>query len=100
MSLLPFKVDQQRCAVRLVILASAAVCAMAALSVTATDTTTSQLFDRLHWTVAYFTAAVLAWLGVWQVEGPDRTARCWFAIGLTITAIAYLDYVDWAFTAA
>ena len=36
--------------------------------------------------------------GVWQVEGPDRTARRWFAIGLTITAIAYLDYVSWAFT--
>jgi len=71
---------------------------MAALSLTATDTTTSQLFDRLHWTVAYVTAAVLAWLGVWQVEGPDRSARRWFAIGLTITALAYLDYVDWAFT--
>jgi len=71
---------------------------MAALSLTATDTTTSQLFDRLHWTVAYVTAALLAWLGVWQVEGPDRSARRWFAIGLTITAIAYLDYVDWAFT--
>jgi CheY-like chemotaxis protein len=71
---------------------------MAALSVTATDTTTSQLFDRLHWTMAYVTAAVLAWLGVSQVEGPDRTARRWFAIGLTITAIAILDYVYWAFT--
>jgi signal transduction histidine kinase/CheY-like chemotaxis protein len=98
MSLLPFKVHPQRLAVRLLIAASAAVCAMAALSLTATDTTTSQLFDRLHWTVAYVTGAVLAWLGVWQVEGPDRTARRWFAIGLTITAIAYLDYVYWAFT--
>jgi signal transduction histidine kinase/CheY-like chemotaxis protein len=98
MSLLPFKVNPQRIAVRLLIAASAAVCAMAALSLTATDTTTSQLFDRLHWTVAYVTGAVLAWLGVWQVEGPDRTARRWFAIGLTITAIAYLDYVYWAFT--
>ena len=98
MSLLPFKVDSQRFAVRLLIVASATVCAMAALSVTATDTTTSQLFDRLHWTVAYVTAAILAWLGVSQVEGPDRTARRWFAIGLTLTAIAILDYVYWAFT--
>jgi signal transduction histidine kinase/CheY-like chemotaxis protein len=98
MSLIRFKVDPQRCAVRLLVAASAAVCAMSALSVTATDTTTSQLFDRLHWTVAYVTAAILAWLGVWQVDGPDRTARRWFAIGLTITAIAYLDYVYWAFT--
>ena len=62
------------------------------------DATTAQLFDRLHWTVAYVTAAVIAWLGVRQAEGPDRTARRWFAIGLTITAIAYLDYVSWAFT--
>jgi len=98
MSLLPFKVDPQRFAVRLLVAASAAVCALSALSVIATDTTSSQLFDRLHWTVAYVTAAVLAWLGVWQIEGPDRTARRWFAIGLTITAIAYLDYVYWAFT--
>jgi signal transduction histidine kinase/CheY-like chemotaxis protein len=90
--------NPQRLAVRLLIAASAAICAMSALSLSAADTTTSQLFDRLHWTVAYVTAAVLAWLGVWQVEGPDRTARRWFAIGLTITAIAYLDYVYWAFT--
>ena len=98
MSLPTFKVSPQRLAIRLLIAASAAVCAMSALSLSATDVTTSQLFDRLHWTVAYVTAAVLAWLGVWQVEGPDRTARRWFAIGLTITAIAYLDYVYWAFT--
>ena len=56
------KVDPQRLAVRLLVVASAAVCAMAALSLTATDTTTSQLFDRLHWTVAYVTAALLAYL--------------------------------------
>jgi len=98
MSLTPFNVDPQRLAVRMLLAASAAVCAMATLSLTAADTTTSQLFDRLHWTVAYVTAAVLAWLGVWQGAGPDRTARRWFAIGLTITAIAYLDYVYWGFT--
>ena len=98
MSLRLSSVDPQRLAVRILLAASAAVCAMAALSLTATDATTAQLFDRLHWTVAYVTAAVLAWLGVWQVEGPDRTARRWFAIGITITAIAYLDYVSWAFT--
>jgi signal transduction histidine kinase/CheY-like chemotaxis protein len=91
-------VNPQRLALRLLVVASAAVCAMAALSLNATDTTTSQLFDRLHWTVAYVTSAILAWLGVRQVAGPDRTARRWFAIGLTITAIAYLDYVYWAFT--
>jgi hypothetical protein len=68
MSLLSSKLNLQRLAVRLLVVASAAVCVMAALSLTATDTTTSQLFDRLHWTVAYVTAALLAWLGVWHRE--------------------------------
>ena len=98
MSVTAFNVDPPRVAVRILLAATAAVCALATLSLTAADTTSSQLFDRLHWTVAYVTAAILAWLGVGQAAGPDRTARRWFAIGLTITAIAYLDYVYWAFT--
>jgi signal transduction histidine kinase/CheY-like chemotaxis protein len=98
MSLNPSSASPQRIAVPILGMAGAAVCVMAALSLTATDVATSQLFDRLHWTVAYVTAAILAWLGVSHVAGPDRTARRWFAIGLTITAIAYLDYVYWAFT--
>jgi signal transduction histidine kinase/CheY-like chemotaxis protein len=98
MSFRLYSVDLHRVAVRLLIAASAAVCALATVSVTSADAQAAEIFDRLHWTVAYVTAAVVAWLGVWQVEGPDRTARRWFAIGLTITAIAYLDYVSWAFT--
>jgi hypothetical protein len=62
------------------------------------DPESVKVFDRLHWTVAYVTAPIIAWLGMWQVEEPDRTARRWFAIGLTLTAFAYLDYVYWGFT--
>jgi signal transduction histidine kinase/CheY-like chemotaxis protein len=91
-------VDFQRVAAVLLIAAGAAVCALASVSLTTTDPETVKVFDRLHWTVAYLTAPIIAWLGVWQVEGPDRTARRWFAIGLTITGIAYLDYVYWGFT--
>jgi len=98
MSLRVSSVDPQRLAVRILVVASAAVCALAALSLTSADLESVKLYDRLHWTVAYVTAALVAWLGVFQVAGPDRTARRWFAIGLTITAIAYLDYVYWAFT--
>ena len=63
MSLRLSSVDPQRLAVRILLAASAAVCALAALSLTAADPTTAQFFDRLHWTVAYVTAAVMAWLG-------------------------------------
>lgn len=92
------RIDPQRLALRLLLVASAAVCALAALSVTSADAEAARFFDRVHWTIAYVGAAVIAWLGVFQVAGPDRTARRWFAIGLTITAIAYLDYVYWTFT--
>ena len=92
------RIDPQRLALRLLLVASAAICALAALSVTSADAEAARFFDRVHWTIAYVGAAVIAWLGVFQVAGPDRTARRWFAIGLTITAIAYLDYVYWTFT--
>jgi signal transduction histidine kinase/ActR/RegA family two-component response regulator len=98
MSLGVSSVDPQRLAKRLLVVASAAVCALATLSLTTADLESAKLFDGLQWSVAYVTAALVAWLGVFQLEGPDRTARRWFAIGLTITAIAYLDYVFWAFT--
>ena len=91
-------VDPQRLAVLLLIAAGLAVCALASVSLTSADPEAVKLFDRLHWTVAYVTAPIIAWLGMWRVEGPDRTARRWFAIGLTITGIAYLDYVYWGFT--
>jgi signal transduction histidine kinase/CheY-like chemotaxis protein len=90
--------DAHRVAVCLLVLASATVCGLASVSLTSADLETVTVFDRLHWTVAYVTAPIIAWLGLWRVEGPDRTARRWFAIGLTITGIAYLDYVYWGFT--
>jgi signal transduction histidine kinase/AmiR/NasT family two-component response regulator len=98
MSLRLSQIDPQRLAVRLLIVASAAVCVLVALSVTSGDAEASRFLDRVHWTIAYSAAAIIAWLGVFQVQGADRTARRWFAIGLTITAIAYLDYVYWTFT--
>jgi len=82
----------------LLVAAGAAVCALASVSLTSSEPETVKVFDRLHWTVAYVTAPIIAWLGLWHVDGPDRTARRWFAIGLTITGIAYLDYVYWGFT--
>jgi hypothetical protein len=88
-------VDPQRLAVLLLVAASVAVCALASVSLTSADPESVKVFDRLHWTVSYVTAPLIAWLGMWQIEGPDRTARRWFATGLTITAIAYLDYVYW-----
>lgn len=48
--------------------------------------------------MAYVAAAVIAWLGVAQADGHARTARRRFAIGLTVAAIAQLDYVYWNFT--
>jgi signal transduction histidine kinase len=92
------RVDPQRLAVLLLVAASVAVCALASVSLTSADPEAVKVFDRLHWTVSYVTAPIIAWLGMWQIEGPDRTARRWFASGLTITAIAYLDYVYWGFT--
>jgi signal transduction histidine kinase/CheY-like chemotaxis protein len=93
------KADTHRIAVGILILAAVAVCVLFALAEASADSQgTARVFDRLHWTVAYVAAAIIAWLGVIQGKGHDRTARRWFAIGLTVTAIAYLDYVYWSFT--
>jgi signal transduction histidine kinase/CheY-like chemotaxis protein len=93
------KLHSHRLAVGILILASLAVCVLFALGQASSDAQmTARLFDRLHWTVAYVAAAIIAWLGVLEGKGHDRTARRWFAIGLTITALAYLDYVYWSFT--
>ena len=43
--------------------------------------------DNVHWTVAFVTAAVLAWLGVRASRPQERTMRWWFAVGLTAYAI-------------
>jgi two-component system, sensor histidine kinase and response regulator len=49
---------------------------------------TGHYFDYLHWTIAYATAAALAWMGVRRAGGSDRVPRYWFACGLTITLVA------------
>lgn len=46
--------------------------------------------DNLHWTIAYVTAAILAWYGVQWADEHTRAARRWFAYGLTTSAIGQL----------
>jgi signal transduction histidine kinase/CheY-like chemotaxis protein len=48
------------------------------------------LLDYLHWTVAAFAAAALAWLGVRSADEHDRAPRRWFAFGLTSTLLGQL----------
>jgi signal transduction histidine kinase/CheY-like chemotaxis protein len=49
----------------------------------------AHLWNCLHWTIAYATAAVLAWRGVLRASGSsERATRRWFAIGLSITLLA------------
>jgi signal transduction histidine kinase/CheY-like chemotaxis protein len=40
--------------------------------------------DNLHWTIAYATAAILAWQGVRQADATTRITRRWFAYGLSL----------------
>ena len=54
------------------------------------DTSTSQLFDYFHWTIAYLAATVLAWWGVRTADDCERGPRRWFARGLTLTLVAQL----------
>ena len=46
--------------------------------------------DNLHWTLAYSTAALLAWLGVVEADPSTRVPRQWFAVGLTLYAAGQL----------
>src|SRR5688500_20353484 len=87
-------VDPQRLAVLLLVAASVAVCALASVSLTSADPEAVTLVDRLHWTVSYVTAPIIAWLGMWHVEGPDITARRLFANVLLHTEIAELGYAN------
>ena len=54
---------------------------------TSRDAAWITFFDNLHWTVAYSTAALLAWLGVVEAESVSRLPRRWFAVALTLYAI-------------
>ena len=46
--------------------------------------------DNVHWTLAYSTAAWVAWLGVAEAEPETRVPRRWFAVGLTLYAVGQL----------
>ncbi len=54
------------------------------------NTIAAHLFDYFHWTVAAAAATALAWLGVRSADDHDRTARRWFAYGLTFTLLGQL----------
>jgi len=41
-----------------------------------------RFWDNVHWTVAYTTATVVAWLSMQRATGDLRVARRWFTIGL------------------
>jgi signal transduction histidine kinase/ActR/RegA family two-component response regulator len=97
-NLRPLKVGPDRIAAGTLIFAVAAVCVLFGLGATSDDSHTAHLLDCAHWTVAYLAASFIAWLGVSQAQGHERAVRRWFAIGLSLTAVANLDYVYWTFT--
>ncbi|HKR36887.1 MAG TPA: ATP-binding protein [Steroidobacteraceae bacterium] len=74
------------------VLAGVGVCILFVLAWTSLDPGVAQVFDILHWTLAYVAAAIVGWLGVLDASGADRTVRRWFAIGLTLTAVGDLVY--------
>ncbi|MBB6093292.1 signal transduction histidine kinase/CheY-like chemotaxis protein [Povalibacter uvarum] len=58
----------------------------------AADPSTKNILDCTHWTIAYCTAAIAAWMGVRTSTPADRPARRWFAIGLTLSAMGQIVY--------
>jgi signal transduction histidine kinase/ActR/RegA family two-component response regulator len=94
----PSKAQADRLAATTLIAAGAAVCVLYLFGALSGDVQQAHILDCLHWSVAYLAASFVAWLGVAQVTGPERAARRWFAIGLTVTTLANLDYVYWTFT--
>ena len=49
-----------------------------------------QLFDNIHWTLAYGTGASLSWLGYRTAPLADKPAIRWFAIGLSIYTVGQI----------
>ncbi|MGE0113297.1 MAG: PAS domain S-box protein [Steroidobacteraceae bacterium] len=80
--------------IRLVTFILAPVTLLVLLAFTAARYTDTSLLadwlDNLHWTAAYVTAAALAWLGVRWADEQTRSARRWFAYGLTASALGQL----------
>jgi two-component system, sensor histidine kinase and response regulator len=46
--------------------------------------------DYVHWTIAAIASTALAWLGVGSADVKDRSARRWFAYGLSLTLLGQL----------
>jgi signal transduction histidine kinase/ActR/RegA family two-component response regulator len=94
----PLKVGPDRIAAATLIVAGAAVCIVFGFGKFSGDAHTAEILNCVHWTIAYVAATLVAWLGVTQAKGNERTVRRWFAIGLSLTSLANLDYVHWTFT--
>ncbi len=58
----------------------------------ATLATWIRFWDNVHWTVAYASAATLAWLSVRRANGVLKRARRWFAIALTALTLGQLTW--------
>ncbi|MGC3980985.1 MAG: PAS domain S-box protein [Steroidobacteraceae bacterium] len=56
------------------------------------DLTLAVFFENLHWSIAYITAALLAWLGVAWADESALAPRRWFAYGLSSYALGQLAW--------
>ena len=71
-----------------------------AISLRSSEPSVERLFDNVHWTAAYATAAILAWLGLRKASGDNRKPRAWFAWALGAYALGQLLWdvqvaIDW-----
>ena len=81
-----------RLATRLAVVGLTAVLILALLASYGHALATGLFLEHLHWTLAYFLAAVLAWLGVYFATPADRVSRRWFALGLSVTLASQVLY--------
>ncbi len=75
---------------RAVLLASLIVGSAIAAALFAHAPGAKRFFDNAHWTLSYASAALLAWLGAHHAAANERTARRWFARGLSAYAFGQL----------
>src|SRR5687767_5385782 len=64
---------------RVLIPIAAGVASLIALALISDTPARGKLFDNLHWTLAYSSAAALAWLGTRRVRPSNQIAHRWFA---------------------
>ncbi|HEX5100214.1 MAG TPA: hypothetical protein VFV94_11970, partial [Polyangiaceae bacterium] len=49
-----------------------------------------RVWDNVHWTLSYASAATLAWLSMRRAQGGLRVARRWFTVGLAALTVGQL----------